>query len=77
MAHAAVDPGQFLAAERYLGTRVSEALERIDPPVIVRIVDLLNRAPAIFVYGAGRSGIIGRAFAMRLVQTGLRAYVIG
>ena len=31
----------------------------------------------MFVYGAGRSGIIGRAFAMRLVQTGLRAYVIG
>lgn len=71
------DPGQFLAAERYIGTRVSEALERIDPSVIVRIVDLLDHAPAIFVYGAGRSGIIGRAFAMRLVQTGLRAYVIG
>jgi 6-phospho 3-hexuloisomerase len=38
---------------------------------------ILLGAPAIFVYGAGRSGIIGRAFAMRLVQTGLTAYVIG
>ena len=41
------------------------------------IVEALLKAPSIFVYGAGRSGIIGRAFAMRLVQTGLRAYVIG
>ena len=40
-------------------------------------MDILAGAPSIFVYGAGRSGIIGRAFAMRLVQIGLRAYVIG
>ncbi|NNN16860.1 MAG: SIS domain-containing protein [Thermoplasmata archaeon] len=71
------DPELFLAAERYIGARVSAALERIDPAILVRIVELLDHAPAIFVYGAGRSGIIGRAFAMRLVQTGLRAYVIG
>lgn len=77
MADDAAEPSRFVPAERYLGTRVSEALERIDPAVIVRIIDLLHRAPSIFVYGAGRSGIIGRAFAMRLVQTGLRAYVIG
>jgi 6-phospho-3-hexuloisomerase len=45
--------------------------------VIASVLDALLKAPSIFVYGAGRSGIIGRAFAMRLVQTGLRAYVIG
>jgi 6-phospho-3-hexuloisomerase len=56
---------------------VTEALERIDAAAISRVVELLNHAPATFVYGAGRSGIIGRAFAMRLVQIGLTAYVIG
>lgn len=56
---------------------MTRALERIDPKGIARAVELLLRAPQIFVYGAGRSGIIGRAFAMRLVQAGLRAYVIG
>jgi len=40
-------------------------------------VEVLHQAPQTFVYGAGRSGIVGRAFAMRLVQAGLRAYVIG
>ncbi len=67
----------FVAAERYIGQRVTAALDRIDPAAIARAVELLQKAEQIFVYGAGRSGIIGRAFAMRLVQTGLRAYVIG
>ena len=67
----------FVRANRYIGERVSSALERIDPTSIARAVEILVKAPQIFVYGAGRSGIIGRAFAMRLVQAGLRAYVIG
>jgi len=78
MARAPAENGStFVAAERYIGERVTEALERIDPKSILRAVEILTRAPQIFVYGAGRSGIIGRAFAMRLVQAGLRAYVIG
>ena len=67
----------FGPAERYIGERVTHSLETIDPKVIASVVDILLKAPSIFVYGAGRSGIIGRAFAMRLVQTGLSAYVIG
>ncbi|MGP8109900.1 MAG: SIS domain-containing protein [Thermoplasmata archaeon] len=67
----------FVRAQRYIGQRVTEALERVDAAALSRAVEILSRAPQIFVYGAGRSGIVGRAFAMRLVQTGLRAYVIG
>ena len=67
----------FVRSQRYIGERVTGALERIDPKAIARAVEILLKAPQIFVYGAGRSGIIGRAFAMRLVQTGLSAYVIG
>src|SRR5271157_5421858 len=73
-----VDNGTtFVRSARYIGERVTVALERIDPKAIARAVEILLKAPQIFVYGAGRSGIIGRAFAMRLVQAGLRAYVIG
>jgi 6-phospho-3-hexuloisomerase len=72
------DKGQiFGPAERYIGERVTQSLAAIEPPVIAAVLEALLKAPSIFVYGAGRSGIIGRAFAMRLVQTGLRAYVIG
>jgi 6-phospho-3-hexuloisomerase len=67
----------FARAQQYIAGRVTEALDRIEPAAIERVVVLLAKAPATFVYGAGRSGIIGRAFAMRLVQIGLTAYVIG
>jgi 6-phospho-3-hexuloisomerase len=77
MAHDAASPGTFVRAQRYIASRVTEALDQIDPAAIGKVVALLARAPATFVYGAGRSGIIGRAFAMRLVQIGLTAYVIG
>jgi 6-phospho-3-hexuloisomerase len=70
-------PPTFVRAQRYIGDRVTAALEHVDPELVARAVAILSKAPQIFVYGAGRSGIVGRAFAMRLVQTGLRAYVIG
>jgi len=73
----AADGPVFSQAQAYIGRRVSEAIDRIDTAAIDRAVAILAKAPATFVYGAGRSGIIGRAFAMRLVQTGLTAYVIG
>ncbi len=77
MPPAAASRGTFARAQRFIAEQVSEAIDRIEPVTIQRVVELLARAPATFVYGAGRSGIIGRAFAMRLVQLGLTAYVIG
>lgn len=71
------EPSTFLRADRYIAERVGDVLARVDPALIQKILELLGKAPKIFVYGAGRSGIIGRAFAMRLVQCGLSAYVIG
>jgi 6-phospho-3-hexuloisomerase len=67
----------FTRAQQYIGEQVGASLAHLDPAIVRRATELLQRAPAIFVYGAGRSGIIGRAFAMRLVQIGLTAYVIG
>lgn len=67
----------FDRAASYIGRTVAAAIGHLEPASVARAVGILNQAPATFVYGAGRSGIIGRAFAMRLVQTGLTAYVIG
>ena len=71
------DRTAFLRADEYIAERARTALAQIDPILLQRILELLARAPKVFVYGAGRSGIIGRALAMRLVQAGLSAYVIG
>ena len=40
------------------------------------IKELLN-AKRIYVVGAGRSGLVAKAFAMRLMHLGLHAYVVG
>ena len=40
-------------------------------------LDSLRQADAIFVTGEGRSGLVGRCFAMRLMHLGLRAHVVG
>jgi 6-phospho 3-hexuloisomerase len=73
----AANGSTFEQAQRYLADRVTASLDHLDAKTIERAVEILARAPQIFVYGAGRSGIVGRAFAMRLVQAGMRAYVIG
>ncbi|HEV2317166.1 MAG TPA: SIS domain-containing protein [Thermoplasmata archaeon] len=67
----------YARAHAYVAGRVASALDGVAPEVVTRAVELFQQAPAIFAYGAGRSGIIVRAFAMRLTQIGLTAYVIG
>lgn len=69
--------GEFRRAVEYIGHRVTTSLAKLDPAVVSRAVQMVQRAPQVFVYGAGRSGIVARAFAMRLVQAGITAYVIG
>ncbi len=40
-------------------------------------VDIITSSKNVFVYGSGRSGLVGRSFAMRLMQLGLDSYFIG
>lgn len=44
---------------------------------VEQMAELLLRSNQVFVAGAGRSGLMGRAFAMRLMQAGRKAYVVG
>ncbi len=45
--------------------------------MIETLVDAYNRGARILVMGAGRSGLVGRAFAMRLLHLGFQVYVLG
>jgi 6-phospho-3-hexuloisomerase len=65
------------AAERYILQKISEVLEEIDVPQQGDVVELITRAKQIFVYGAGRSSLVARSFAMRLVQLGLKVFFVG
>lgn len=63
-----------------LMTILSEAgdvLSRIDESDINDTAALLAGAPRIFVAGEGRSGLMAKSFAMRLMHLGATSYVIG
>jgi len=53
------------------------ALEGVQEGDAEKAVAMILSAPRVFVLGLGRSGLILRMFAMRLMQIGLRAYVVG
>ncbi len=42
-----------------------------------KFVDYIIESKKIFIYGVGRSGLIGKAFAIRLVQMGLEVFFVG
>ncbi|EXX85867.1 6-phospho 3-hexuloisomerase [Paenibacillus darwinianus] len=42
-----------------------------------RLVEAVLEAGKVFVAGAGRSGLMAKAFAMRLMHLGIPAYVVG
>jgi 6-phospho-3-hexuloisomerase len=52
-------------------------LSLIEPDEIQQFVGALGGAGSIYVAGVGRSGLVMRGFAMRLMHLGLSAYVVG
>jgi len=49
----------------------------IDETEVDLFIQSILKARRIVVYGAGRMGLMTRAFAMRLMQLGFNAYVLG
>ncbi|AIQ49895.1 6-phospho 3-hexuloisomerase [Paenibacillus sp. FSL R7-0273] len=63
-------------AQEIVGELQRSAAE-LDASGAEQFAELLQRSGKIFVAGAGRSGLMGRAFAMRLMHAGRAAYVVG
>jgi 6-phospho-3-hexuloisomerase len=61
----------------YILKEIQEVLAKVDESVVDEIVNLIISAKKVFVYGVGRSGLVGKAFAVRLVQMGLNVHFIG
>jgi 6-phospho-3-hexuloisomerase len=68
---------KFYSAKQQITECATHFLDSVKHENICEFVKLVLTAHKIFVYGAGRSGLVGKAFAMRLVQIGLQAYFIG
>ena len=60
-----------------LTKHIGQALEELDLNSVSEMLDEILSAKSIFVMGTGRSGLVGKAFATRLMHLGLRVYVVG
>lgn len=68
---------KFHAGVDQILKEISTVLERLRSLDIEPVVEQLVKAERIYVAGGGRSGLMARAFAMRLMQLGLVTYVVG
>lgn len=67
----------FKESTKYIMQKVEQMLSSIDEKRIEEICEVFLKADRIFLYGAGRSGLVAKAFAIRLVHLGFQTYVIG
>lgn len=56
---------------------MQRALAHVSPAGLERLTDQILKANRIYVAGGGRSGLMARALAMRLMHLGLATYVVG
>ena len=54
-----------------------EVISRIDPQKVNLMIETIMNSQSVFIVGSGRSELIGKAFAMRLMHLGFRVHVVG
>ncbi|MEM0314059.1 MAG: SIS domain-containing protein [Candidatus Bathyarchaeia archaeon] len=67
------------AAAREIISGIERCIEELNSNEVERFIELLlgARNKKIFVVGMGRSGFVGRAFALRLMNIGFNVYFLG
>ncbi|MEM4701368.1 MAG: SIS domain-containing protein [Candidatus Bathyarchaeia archaeon] len=67
------------AAAEEIISGIKSSIEELNPKEVERFMQLLLGAKnkKIFVVGMGRSGFVGRAFALRLMNLGFNVYFLG
>ena len=56
---------------------IKKTLEKVDEDQVDDFLRMIVRSKNIFVVGAGRSGLVARAFAMRLMHLGFNVFAVG
>ncbi len=60
-----------------ISQEISDVVGNLDQQQLSTLVEAIVAAQRVFVCGAGRSLLMMRAFAMRLMHIGVEAYVVG
>ncbi len=73
--------GEYMMTIRKAMKDITEHIENVAESLKLEqvrgFVDAMIGANKIFIYGAGRSGLVGKAFAMRLMHLDFNVYVVG
>lgn len=67
----------FSQSVEYIQRKIRDILDNVSQDDIDKVKELFFNSNRIFVYGAGRSGLVAKAFAIRLVHLGFQTFVIG
>ena len=67
----------FSQSIKYIQRKINDILNFVSKEDIIKFKKLFFVSNRIFVYGAGRSGLVAKAFAIRLVHLGFQTFVIG
>ena len=62
---------------RLMASKIRSIANSISDNDVEKFIAVLLDAKRVYVIGAGRSGLVAKAFAMRLMHLGLHAYVVG
>lgn len=62
---------------RLMASRIDAIASHLSDEEVSRFIKELLEAKRIYVMGAGRSGLVAKAFAMRLMHLGMISYVVG
>ena len=62
---------------RLMASKVRDIANGISDEEVEGLIREILSAKRVYVMGAGRSGLVARAFAMRLMHLGLTSYVVG
>jgi 6-phospho-3-hexuloisomerase len=57
--------------------KVKDVTEKISPKDFDNFINLIIKTPRIYIIGAGRSGLVARAFGMRLVHLRKKVFIVG
>lgn len=62
---------------REILANIEKTLASVESSEVSAFIEKITNAKNIFIFGAGRSGLIAKTFAMRLMHLGFNTYVIG
>jgi len=71
------DCEEVLSSMRLIIETLKEVIDKLDSEAIKAMLQKTIDGNQVFVMGAGRSGLVAKAFAMRLMHLGFSVYVVG